>query len=65
MILLILFGGGFHTYGLNLRGFELVEFAILWLIASLLIGFSEEILFRGYFMYTLADGIGFWPAGLS
>jgi membrane protease YdiL (CAAX protease family) len=64
IILLMSFGGGFHTYGLNLRGFELVKFAILWLIANLLIGFSEEILFRGYFMYTLADGIGFWPAAL-
>jgi hypothetical protein len=24
----------------------------------------EEILFRGYALYTLADGIGFWPASI-
>ena len=33
-------------------------------MANLLIGLSEEILFRGYFMYTLADGIGFWAAAV-
>ena len=64
IILLMFFAGGFHVDGLNLRGLELLKFAILWLIANLLIGFSEEILFRGYFMYTLAEGIGFWPATL-
>jgi uncharacterized protein len=27
-------------------------------------GLSEEITFRGYFLYTLADGIGFWAAAI-
>src|SRR3989442_350419 len=30
--------------------------------ALLLVGFSEEFLFRGYALYTLSTGIGFWPA---
>jgi uncharacterized protein len=33
-----------------------------WLLAFLLVGFAEEYLLRGYMLYTLADGIGFWPA---
>ena len=28
-------------------------------------GLSEEFLFRGYAQYTLARGIGFWPAAVS
>jgi membrane protease YdiL (CAAX protease family) len=64
IILLIFLGGGYHVHGLNLTGAALLKYAALWLLASLLIGFSEEIMFRGYFLYTLADGIGFWPAAI-
>ena len=62
IILLIFLGGGYQVHGLNVTGAALLKYAALWLLASLLIGFSEEIMFRGYFLYTLADGIGFWPA---
>ena len=64
VILLISLGGGYRVHGLNVTGAELFKFAGLWVFASLLIGLSEEILFRSYFLYTLADGIGFWPAAI-
>jgi uncharacterized protein len=64
IILLIFLGGGYHVRGLNLQGAEMLKFASLWLFANLLIGMSEEITFRGYFLYTLSDGIGFWWAAL-
>jgi membrane protease YdiL (CAAX protease family) len=64
VILLIFLGGGYRVHGLNLAGAELLKFTGLWLFANLLIGLSEEILFRGYFLYTLADGVGFWPAAI-
>jgi uncharacterized protein len=64
IILLIFLGGGYRVHGLNLTGAGLFTFAGLWLLTNLLIGLSEEITFRGYFLYTLADGIGFWPAAL-
>jgi uncharacterized protein len=35
-----------------------------WGIAFLLVGLFEEFLNRGYLQYTLASGIGFWPAAL-
>jgi membrane protease YdiL (CAAX protease family) len=35
-----------------------------WLAVSLLIGVTEEMMFRGYLLATLARGIGFWPAAL-
>jgi len=64
IILLIFLSGGYHVQGLNVHGIELAKFAGLWLLASLLIGFSEEITYRGYFLYTLSDGVGFWTAAL-
>lgn len=64
IILLIFLGGGYRMHGLNLAGAELLKFAALWLFANLLIGLSEEILFRGYFLYTLTDGVGFWAAAI-
>jgi len=33
-------------------------------LSSLFVGLFEEFLFRGYTQYTLADGIGFWPAAV-
>jgi len=64
IILLIFLGGGYHVHGLNVSGAELLKFGGLWLLANLFIGFTEEILFRGYFLYTLADGVGFWVAAI-
>lgn len=64
IILLIFLGGGYRVHGLNVTGAGLFTFAGLWLLTNLLIGLSEEITFRGYFLYTLADGIGFWAAAL-
>lgn len=64
IILLIFLGGGYRVHGLNVTGGELCKFAGLWLMTNLAIGFGEEITFRGYFLYTLADGIGFWAAAM-
>jgi membrane protease YdiL (CAAX protease family) len=64
VIFLIFLGGGYHVRGLNVTGAALCKYAALWLVGNLLIGLSEEILFRGYFLYTLADGIGFWAAAI-
>lgn len=64
VIFMIFLAGGYRVHGLNLTGSALLEFGALWLVANLFIGFSEEIVFRGYFLYTWADGIGFWPAAI-
>ena len=58
----IYFAGGYSIEALNLHGASLLRFTLLWAAASLMIGFTEEFLFRGYLQSTLADGIGFWPA---
>jgi len=54
--------GVFFFEGLALRGSEIAYFAVIWGAAFLFVGLFEEYLSRGYTLYTLADGIGFWPA---
>jgi membrane protease YdiL (CAAX protease family) len=40
----------------------ILRWALLWAFFFLLVGLFEEFAFRGYLQFTLADGIGFWPA---
>ena len=61
-ILAIYAFGGFSFGNVALAGSTLVKYAMEWAIAFVLVGLFEESLFRGYSQYTLASGIGFWPA---
>jgi membrane protease YdiL (CAAX protease family) len=53
---------GFRITSLALHGTTIVSSLVGWAIAFFLAGLVEEFLFRGYIQYTLASGIGFWPA---
>ena len=55
---------GFSFGSLALSGFPLVKYALLWAFAFVLVGIFEEFSFRGYAQFTLARGIGFWPAAI-
>jgi len=55
---------GYDVSGLALSGGAIVEYGIFWFIAFVLVGFFEEFAFRGYTQFTLATGIGFWPAAV-
>jgi membrane protease YdiL (CAAX protease family) len=56
--------GGYSPGGLALHGGEVVKQSVAWLVACVLLGFAEEYVFRGYLLFTLSTGIGFWPAAL-
>ena len=56
--------GGFSFGSLALAGGAILKYALLWALGFLLVGIFEEFLFRGYSQFTLASGIGFWPAAL-
>jgi membrane protease YdiL (CAAX protease family) len=62
IILLIRAFGGFLFGDLALRGTAIWDYALLWGAVFLCVGLYEEFLFRGYAQFTLATGIGFWPA---
>jgi hypothetical protein len=64
ILLLIHFFHSFYLGPIILPGAQLVRFAVEWAVAFLLVGVTEEFLFRGYSLHTLARGIGFWPAAV-
>lgn len=55
---------GYSPGGLAVKGSDLVKYAMVWAIACVLLGFAEEYVFRGYPLFTLSTGIGFWPAAV-
>lgn len=56
--------GGYSFGSLVVQGTGLIGWGLLWAVAFVLVGFSEEFMFRGYVQYTLTRGIGFWPAAV-
>jgi membrane protease YdiL (CAAX protease family) len=64
IVVLIWVLGGVQFRGLALHGKELAVSALVWWIAMMLLGLSEELLYRGYSLVTLAQGMGFWPAAV-
>lgn len=57
--------GGYSFGQLMLHGASLWGWGAYWAAAFVCVGLSEEFLFRGYAQYTLAQGIGFWPAAIA
>jgi uncharacterized protein len=57
--------GGYSFGKLALQGSGLLGWGGLWAVTFVLVGLSEEFLFRGYAQYTLARGVGFWPAAIA
>jgi membrane protease YdiL (CAAX protease family) len=64
LIWLIRVFGGYSFGPIVLPGPQILKMGLLYLVGFIFVGFFEEFLFRGYTLYTLADGIGFWPAAL-
>jgi uncharacterized protein len=62
LIWLIRVFGGYSFGTIALPGSQILKMGLLYLVGFLFVGLFEEFLFRGYTLYTLADGIGFWPA---
>ena len=54
----------FYFGGLALHAGQILYWGLIWWGVFLLVGLFEEYLLRGYLLYTLADGIGFWPAAI-
>lgn len=63
-MLVIYAAGGYSFGGLALSSAVLVHYAVVWAIGFVLVGIAEEFTFRGYAQFTLATGIGFWPAAV-
>jgi membrane protease YdiL (CAAX protease family) len=56
--------GGYSFGSLAEHGGAIAKWAVFWGVFFVVVALFEEFLFRGYTLYTLADGIGFWPAAV-
>jgi CAAX protease family protein len=64
-LLVALRGIGVFYFGrIALHGFGSLKYAVFWAGLFVMVGLFEEFCFRGYSQFTLADGIGFWPAAI-
>jgi len=54
----------FHLQGIALHGFDVGKWAIGWGLVFILVALREEFRARGYGLFTLSMGIGFWPAAM-
>ena len=64
LLLLIRTDHGFSFGDMVLHGRPLAYYALVWGVAFLLVGFFEEFLTRGYALFTLTTGMGFWPSAI-
>jgi hypothetical protein len=48
-----------------LHGVRVLRFAAFWAVYFVVVGIFEESLVRGYALFTLARGWGFWPAAAA
>lgn len=62
LIGLIAVFGGYSFGSLAEHGAMIAKWALFWGAFFVVVGLFEEFFFRGYSLYTLSDGIGFWPA---
>ena len=64
LVSLIAAFGGYSFGSFSLHGLAVVRWGIVWFIAFVFTGLSEEYLFRGYVQFTMARVVGFWPAAI-
>lgn len=56
---------GCFSFGMGaLHAAELTKYAAAWGAMFLLVGLFEETFVRGYVLFTLTTGIGFWPSAV-
>ncbi|HEV2396751.1 MAG TPA: type II CAAX endopeptidase family protein [Candidatus Sulfotelmatobacter sp.] len=66
LLMLLLYGADSFAFGhIVLHGRRVLRFAAYWAAMFLLVGLFEEFLLRGYSQFTLARGMGFWPAAIA
>jgi len=64
LLLVLRVAHAFYFGSVTALNATILGWGLLWFAVFLFVGFFEEYMLRGYFLYTLADGIGFWPAAI-
>jgi hypothetical protein len=56
---------GAYSFGSRaLHGAEVLKYGTVWAVPLFLAAMLEDFFYRGYVLFTLTTGIGFWPAAI-
>jgi uncharacterized protein len=65
VLLLVMRLAGVLSFGaIALHGWDVWKYAAAWAVLAFLSALLEDFLYRGYLLFTLTTGIGFWPAAV-
>src|SRR5271169_5622333 len=65
VLLLVLHLTGVYSFGApTLHGANIWKWGAIWTVPLFLAALLEDFFYRGYLLFTLSTGIGFWPAAL-
>lgn len=65
VLLLVMRLAGVFSFGpMALHGFDVWRYATAWAVLGFLGALLEDFFYRGYLLFTLTTGIGFWPAAV-
>jgi membrane protease YdiL (CAAX protease family) len=65
LLFVIHLGGGFTFGPLALHGTDILKYAVFWAVPVFIAALLEDFTYRGYLLFTLTTGIGFWPAAVA
>lgn len=64
LLLAMRLAGAFSFGPISLHGFDVWRSALAWSVPLFLSALLEDFTYRGYLLFTLTTGIGFWPAAI-
>jgi membrane protease YdiL (CAAX protease family) len=64
ILLLLRVSGHFQIDSMALTGSAVYRWALAWGVTFLFVSLNEEFAFRGYWLFTMARRMRFWPAAL-
>jgi uncharacterized protein len=65
VLLLVMRLAGVFSFGpIALHGWDVWKYAAAWAVLGFLGALLEDFFYRGYLLFTLTTGIGFWPAAI-
>lgn len=64
LMLALRFSGAMSFGSPKLQSLEAAKYGLLWTLPLFLMALLEDFLYRGYLLFTLTTGIGFWPAAV-
>jgi hypothetical protein len=65
LLLLVLRLVGVYSFGpLALHGLDILKYGAAWTVPLFISVVLEDFFYRGYLLFTLTTGIGFWPAAV-